>query len=119
MPATLFRLLAAIGVLFSFAATTFADEALPIIDAHNQSDQHISYDEILALMDQAKVARVILTQRGKVWPEALAKFASRHPDRITAAAGRRAGTIGKTGSTNTTGSSRSRPACPSSGRWAK
>ncbi len=85
MLATLFRLLAAIGVLFSFAATTFADEALPIIDAHNQSDQHITYGEILALMDAAGVSRVILSQRGWMNPDDLIAFAALHPDRITPA----------------------------------
>ncbi len=58
---------------------------LPIIDAHNQSDEHISYDEILALMDAAGVARVILSQRGRTDPDDLLAFAARHPDRITPA----------------------------------
>lgn len=85
MLSTAFRLLAATAMLLAAPASGSLADKTPIIDAHNQSDQYISYDEILALMDQAKVARVILTQRGKIWPEALAKFALRHPDRITAA----------------------------------
>ncbi len=60
-------------------------EELPIIDAHNQSDQHISYDEILALMDEAGVARVILSQRGQTEPADLIAFAAAHPDRVTPA----------------------------------
>jgi predicted TIM-barrel fold metal-dependent hydrolase len=66
---------------------------LPIIDAHNQSDQHISYKEILALMDEARVARVVLSQRGRTNPEDLISFASRHPDRITPAVRTKGSTI--------------------------
>ena len=58
---------------------------LPIIDAHSQADQHIEFDEIIRVMDEARVSRVILTLRGSRQPEELASLASRHPDRITAA----------------------------------
>ncbi len=85
MPATLFRLLAAIGVLFSFAATTFADEALPIIDAHSQADQKIELEEILALMDEAGVSRTILSPWGGRHLKELTAFVKRHPQRITPA----------------------------------
>lgn len=58
---------------------------LPIIDAHSQADEHIGFDEIIAVMDEASVSRTILTLRGSRQPEELAAFASRHPARITPA----------------------------------
>jgi len=85
MPATLYQFLAAISVLFSFAAVTFADDAVPIIDAHSQVDQHIELGEIIGLMGDAGVSRTILAARGRRTPEELIAFAARHPDRITPA----------------------------------
>jgi len=80
-----FRLLVATALLLVAPASgTFADK-LPLIDAHNQSDQHISYEEILDLMDDAGVSRVILSQRGEKRHDELTKFAAEHPDRITPA----------------------------------
>jgi hypothetical protein len=57
----------------------------PIIDAHSQADQHISFEEILSLMKEAGVSRTILSLRGQRQPEELISFAARHPDRITPA----------------------------------
>lgn len=58
---------------------------ISIIDSHSQADQHISFEEILSLMNEAGVSRTILALRGRTEPGALISFASRHPDRITAA----------------------------------
>lgn len=58
---------------------------IPIIDSHSQSDQHISFQEILTLMNEAGVSRTILALRGQRQPEELILFAARHPDRITPA----------------------------------
>jgi predicted TIM-barrel fold metal-dependent hydrolase len=80
----MFRFAIALALSLSAPAAGFAD-TLPIIDAHNQSDEYISYDEILRLMDAAGVARVILAQRGRVQPQDLLDFAAAHPDRITPA----------------------------------
>jgi predicted TIM-barrel fold metal-dependent hydrolase len=78
-------ILAMLGASCITAEENFIGHRIPIIDAHNQSDQHISYEEILSLMDKAGVARVILSQRGRTNPEDLISFASRYPDRITPA----------------------------------
>jgi len=63
----------------------FGSGVIPIIDAHSQYDQEIALDEIIDLMDQAGISRVILSQRGTVKAKQLVTFASRHPDRITPA----------------------------------
>jgi hypothetical protein len=57
----------------------------PIIDAHSQADQHISFEEILTLMEEAGVSHTILSLRGQRRPEELIPFAARHPDMITPA----------------------------------
>lgn len=85
MLAILFRLIVAIVVLFSCTATTFADQALPIIDAHSQANQKIELEEILALMDEAGVSRTILSSWGGRRSKDLTAFAKRHPHRITPA----------------------------------
>ena len=85
MPATSFRLLAAIGVLFSFAASCSSYNVVRIIDAHSQADQHIGIEEIIGLMDDAGASRTILAARARRTPEELIAFAARHPDRITPA----------------------------------
>ena len=80
----IFLILLSAGLVFvPFLAS--GDGTIPIIDAHSQYDQEISLREILDLMDQAGVSRVLLAQRGKVKPKQLLSFASRHPDRITPA----------------------------------
>ena len=58
---------------------------LPIIDAHSQADTQIGFDEILELMDEARVARTILALRGRTKAKDLISFAARHADRITPA----------------------------------
>lgn len=82
MLSTAFRRLVASALLLVAPVSGSLADKLPIIDAHNQSDQHISYDEILDLMDDAGVSRVILSQRGEKRHDELTKFAAKHPDRI-------------------------------------
>ena len=71
--------------LLSFPLPASGEGTIPIIDAHSQYDQEISLEEILGLMEQAGVSRVILAQRDKVKPRHLLSFASNHPDRIVPA----------------------------------
>ena len=70
--------------LLTPASGLLADE-LPIIDAHSQADTQIGFDEILALMDEARVSRTILALRGRTKARDLISFAARHADRITPA----------------------------------
>ena len=74
-----------VALLLLMTASGLGAAELPIIDAHSQVDQHIEFDEIIAVMDEVRVSRTILTLRGSRQPEELAAFASRHPDRITPA----------------------------------
>ncbi len=64
------------------ASTATASE-IPIIDAHSQVDHKIDLEKVIRLMDKGGVSRTILSTRGKVTPNQLISFASRHPDRIT------------------------------------
>jgi predicted TIM-barrel fold metal-dependent hydrolase len=73
-----------LGAFIIYAPIARANE-LPIIDAHSQVGHDIELDEILELMDEARVSRTILSFFGKRRPIDLVSFASRHPDRITAA----------------------------------
>ena len=70
--------------LLTPASGLLADE-LPIIDAHSQADTQIDFDEILELMNEARVSRTILALRGQRKPGELIAFAARHGDRITPA----------------------------------
>lgn len=72
--------LATLLILISTVGISTAE--VPIIDAHSQADQHIPFEEILSLMDEAGVSRTILVLRGKRQPEELISFAAGHPDRI-------------------------------------
>ena len=74
-----------LAIFFMMSVNGLGAAELPIIDAHSQADQHIEFDEIIKVMDEARVSRAILTLRGSRQPEELAAFASRHPDRIIAA----------------------------------
>lgn len=64
------------------ASTTTASE-IPIIDAHSQVDHKVDLEKIIRLMAKGGVSRTILSTRGKVKPNQLISFASRHPGRIT------------------------------------
>lgn len=77
------RLLATLLVTIPISSPGAA--VIPIIDAHSQVDEHISFEEIITLMNKARVSRAILALRGRRQPEELISFAARHPDRITAA----------------------------------
>ena len=59
-------------------------EDIPIIDAHSQIDQNVDLDRVVPLLDQAGIARVILSTRGKIKPFLIADLARRHPGRIVA-----------------------------------
>ena len=48
-----FTLLLMVLLFVALGATQVVADGLPVIDAHNQSDQHIPYDEILDLMKEA------------------------------------------------------------------
>jgi len=67
------------------ASTALPAEKIPIIDAHSQIDQNITFEEILTLMDREGVSRTILAPRDQVKPDQVLSFASSHPDRITPA----------------------------------
>ncbi|MEE9291203.1 MAG: amidohydrolase family protein, partial [Alphaproteobacteria bacterium] len=80
--------------LLTPASGLLADE-LPIIDAHSQADPQIGFEEILELMDEARVSRTILALRGRRKPEELLAFAARHADRITPAVRSKGGPYNK------------------------
>ena len=73
------------GLVLAMAALSARAAELPMIDAHSQVDQHVPLEEIIGLMDEAGVARTILSQRARTRPEDLIAFAQRHPERITPA----------------------------------
>lgn len=58
---------------------------LYFIDAHSQVPKGLNMQDIIPLMDQAGVRRVILSARNDRPPQDVADFAKAHPDRITAA----------------------------------
>jgi len=67
--------------------SAYADNAPwrgPIIDAHSQIDQHVDLGQVISMLDDAGVSRVILAARGKVKPGQIARLARTYPDRITA-----------------------------------
>lgn len=80
--------------LLTPASGLLADE-LPIIDAHSQADPQIDFDEILELMDEARVSHTILALRGRRKPGELIAFAARHADRITPAVRSKGGPFNK------------------------
>jgi len=69
-------------VTLSASALAADDRTIPIIDAHSQMDHEISIEEIIRLMDEAGVARTILSPRRNVKPERFLAGVSRCPDRI-------------------------------------
>lgn len=78
------RCLVFLSVAFAAAQGARADE-ISIIDAHSQVDHNVDLAMVIELMNQAGVARTILSARGRIKPTEIASFAARHPDRITAA----------------------------------
>jgi len=61
---------------------------LPIIDAHSQFDQFVDLKEIMELLNQGGISRIILSDRstqGIDRRKELLEFAVRYPDRITPA----------------------------------
>ena len=61
-----------------------ADE-IRLIDAHSQFDHKVDPKDIVRLMDEGGISRVILATRGKAKTSDLIAFAGRHPGRITPA----------------------------------
>ncbi|MCH9051108.1 MAG: amidohydrolase family protein [Proteobacteria bacterium] len=61
-----------------------ADE-IRLIDAHSQFDHKVDPKDIIRLMDEGGISRVILATRGKAKTSDLIAFAGRHPGRITPA----------------------------------
>ena len=81
------RWMAFLAGLF-YVGAACAQQALPIIDAHSQFDQHVGLDEIMHWLDRAGVSRVILSDRSTGMVdrgEELLGLAAKHPDRITPA----------------------------------
>lgn len=60
---------------------------ITMIDAHSQIRRSVGLDKALALMDQAGIARVILSPLGWHAAKPLLAFARSHPERIVAAIG--------------------------------
>jgi hypothetical protein len=58
----------------------------PIIDAHSQVDQNTNLSKIVPLLNQAGVARAVLSTRFGQPTADILKLAARHPDRIFPAA---------------------------------
>lgn len=83
------------ALLLSLPAGGLHAGELPIIDAHSQADTQIDFEEILELMDEARVARTILALRGRTKPGDLISFAARHADRITPAVRSKGGPYNK------------------------
>ncbi len=83
------------ALLLSLPAGGLHADELPIIDAHSQADTQIDFDEILELMDEARVSRTILALRGRTKPVELIAFAARHADRITPAVRSKGGPYNK------------------------
>jgi len=81
------RLAGLAGALL-LGGAAYGQQALPIIDAHSQFDQHVGLDEIMHWLDRAGVSRVILSDRSTGMVdrgEELLGLAAKHPDRITPA----------------------------------
>jgi hypothetical protein len=65
---------------------------LPLIDAHSQIDDGVDMDRVLALMEEAKITRAILSSlRGFRKNPQIIAAATRHPDRITPSIGLKSG----------------------------
>ncbi len=83
------------GLCLLVPGAAFAADPLPIIDAHSQADQHIEFEDIISLMNEAGVSRTILALRSLRKPDQLISFATRHPDRITPAIRTKSGAYAK------------------------
>jgi predicted TIM-barrel fold metal-dependent hydrolase len=62
-----------------------ADGPIPIVDAHSQLPAPATADKVIALMDEAGVARTILSFRGSARGGDVQRLAEQYPDRLTAA----------------------------------
>jgi predicted TIM-barrel fold metal-dependent hydrolase len=58
---------------------------LPLIDAHSQIDQHVDPADIVHYLNEAGIAHVILSARGKTKGRTIVQLARDNPQRITAA----------------------------------
>ena len=58
---------------------------MPLIDAHSQIDQHVDPSNIVHYLDEAGIAHVILSARGKTKAKTIAALARNNPGRNTAA----------------------------------
>lgn len=74
------------SLVFALATAPGAQAAdVPIIDAHSQVDHEVDLAKVIELMNRAGVVRTILSARGRVTPEEMASFATRHPECISPA----------------------------------
>lgn len=76
-------LIAALGLLFAMGEA--GADKIRLIDAHSQYDRDVDPEDIIRLMDEGGISRVILAARGKVKARDLIAFARSHPGRITPA----------------------------------
>jgi predicted TIM-barrel fold metal-dependent hydrolase len=53
-----------------------------LIDAHSQFDDGVSFEQVVNLIDQGGISRVILSTRGGREPENAADLADLHPERV-------------------------------------
>ncbi len=74
-----------ISVLSSGLAMSGEMPDLYFVDAHSQMARGLDESKIIPLMDKAGVWHTILSARNDRSPSDVAKFARKHPDRITAA----------------------------------
>ncbi len=70
--------------VLTLSSTLHAGE-IPLIDAHSQIDRHIDPADVVQFLDDAGIAHVILSARGKTKARTIATLARNHPKRITAA----------------------------------
>ncbi len=79
-----------VGLIFALAAAGPAPSRaadIMMIDAHSQISAEVGLDRALALMDEAGIARVILSAVGRGGVRPLLDFARAHRDRIVPAIG--------------------------------
>jgi predicted TIM-barrel fold metal-dependent hydrolase len=81
--------------LLASGAREVSAQTIPIIDAHSQFDQFVELGEVMKLLDQGQISRVILSDRSTKNIDRgkdLLALASKYPDRITPAVRTKPGT---------------------------
>lgn len=88
IPRSTIAILAAGLLVFSNASPRLASAQSysgPIVDAHSQIDRDTSPDKVIEWLNSAGISRVILAaRRGRNWRD-IARLATDHPNRVTAA----------------------------------